>query len=221
MKKFLRISFYVSGCIILAFGITLNTKAGLGISPLISMPYSISEITGLNFSALTFLTYSVFIAIQFLIDKESRNVKLFFQLPFSFVFSLLLEVFGRCIAAAPDILWVKLLVLTAALVFTGIGISMTVNMDYIPNPADGLARSVGKALRKDMGFGKNTIDCISVVITCLCGLIFAGKIIGVGIGTLLAVIFVGRVVKVFNILCGNKMIRAAGLPEIVYLNKEE
>lgn len=212
MKKILRILFYILGCIVLAFGITLNTKAGLGISPIISLPYSISKMSGINFSILTFFEYLSFVLIQFMIDRESRSIKLIFQVPFSFAFSLLLEVFGRCIADAPDILWIKALVLIAALVFTGIGISMVVNMDYIPNPADGLARSVGRALKKDMGFGKNTIDCISVVFTCICGLIFAGEIIGVGIGTLLAVVFVGRVVKVFNMLCGNKMIRAAGLP---------
>lgn len=211
MKKFFRILFYAIGCVVLAFGITLNTKAGLGISPLISLPYSISKITGLNFSALTFVTYSVFVCIQFFIDKESRNIKLLLQLPFSFVFSLLLELFGRCIIEAPEVLWIQVSVLIAALVLTGVGIAMTVNMDYIPNPADGLARSVGKALKKDMGFGKNTIDCISVICTCLVGLIFAHKIIGVGIGTLLAVIGVGRVVKLFNVLCGKKMNSLAGM----------
>lgn len=211
MKKFYRILFYVLGCIILAFGITLNTKAGLGISPLISLPYCISKITGLNFSFLTFLTYSVFVGIQFIIDKESRNIKLLLQLPFSFVFSLLLEAFGRLLSDAPAVLWIQLVVLILGLVLTGIGIAMTVNMDYIPNPADGLARSVGKALKKDMGFGKNTIDCISVICTCLVGLIFAHKIIGVGLGTLLAVIGVGRVVKAFNVLCGKKMNSLAGM----------
>lgn len=212
MKKFFRILFYVMGCVILAFGITLNTKAGLGVSPIISFPYSISQITGLNFSILTFAVYSSFVIIQFLIDRKSRSIKLLFQVPFSFVFSLLLEIFGRYIKNAPNILWVQVLVLIAALVLTGIGIAMTVNMDYIPNPADGLARSVGNALKKDMGLGKNIIDCISVIFTCIFGLVFAHKIIGIGIGTVLAVIFTGRVVKVFNVLCGRKMNEAAGMP---------
>ncbi len=211
MKTFYRILFYVLGCITLAFGITLNTKAGLGISPLISLPYCISRITEINFSFLTFLTYSAFVGIQFIIDRDSRNIKLLLQLPFSFVFSLLLELFGRMISDAPDILWIQLTVLILGLVLTGVGIAMVVNMDYIPNPADGLARSVGKALKKDMGFGKNTIDCISVICTCLIGLIFAHRIIGVGLGTLLAVIGVGRVVKIFNVLCSSKMNALAGM----------
>ena len=39
-----RIFFYVLGLLILALGLTLNTKAGLGVSPIISVSYSVSQI---------------------------------------------------------------------------------------------------------------------------------------------------------------------------------
>ena len=51
---------------ILALGITLNTKTELGVSPLISMPFSVSEITGLNFAALAFVMYALFTVIEIL-----------------------------------------------------------------------------------------------------------------------------------------------------------
>ena len=35
---------YIAGLLILALGIILNTKAGLGVSPIISVAYSISQI---------------------------------------------------------------------------------------------------------------------------------------------------------------------------------
>ena len=46
MKKqvFYRTFFYILGLLILAMGLTLNTKAGLGVSPIISVSYSISTI---------------------------------------------------------------------------------------------------------------------------------------------------------------------------------
>ena len=40
---------------------------------------------------------------------------------------------------------------------------------------------------------------------------FAGRLVGIGIGTLLAVLGVGRAVALFNLLLKNKMLRAAGL----------
>lgn len=43
-QKVYRACFYVLGLLILAMGLTLNTKAGLGVSPIISVSYSISTI---------------------------------------------------------------------------------------------------------------------------------------------------------------------------------
>ena len=44
-----RIIIYVAGLLVLALGVILNTKAGLGVSPIISVSYSISQINGFNF----------------------------------------------------------------------------------------------------------------------------------------------------------------------------
>ena len=44
-KMLYRILIYIAGLLTLALGIILNTKAGLGVSPIISISYSISEIT--------------------------------------------------------------------------------------------------------------------------------------------------------------------------------
>ena len=43
-KLIIRWVFYLLGLLILALGIMLNTKANLGVSPIISVPYSISHI---------------------------------------------------------------------------------------------------------------------------------------------------------------------------------
>ena len=43
-----RYNIYTAGMIILACGISLNTKTDLGVSPLISMPFAISQIWHLN-----------------------------------------------------------------------------------------------------------------------------------------------------------------------------
>ena len=66
MKKnlFLRIVFYVAGLLILALGIILNTKSGLGVSPIISVAYSITTIGGFNFGNITFLLYSAFVVVE-------------------------------------------------------------------------------------------------------------------------------------------------------------
>ena len=59
--------FYAGGLLILAMGIILNTKSGLGVSPIISVAYSISTIWNLNFGNTTFGLYTVFVIIELLL----------------------------------------------------------------------------------------------------------------------------------------------------------
>ena len=58
---FFRLFFYVMSLLILALGITLNTKTGLGVSPIISVSYNISELFQLNFGNVTFVYYVLFV----------------------------------------------------------------------------------------------------------------------------------------------------------------
>ena len=69
MKKtvFYRILFYVIGLLVLALGLTLNTKTGLGVSPIISVAYSISEIFDHNFGNMTLALYSLFVVIEMIL----------------------------------------------------------------------------------------------------------------------------------------------------------
>ncbi|MCI5503411.1 MAG: hypothetical protein MR410_04810, partial [Eubacterium sp.] len=67
-----RIFFYILSLLILALGITLNTKTGLGVSPIISVSYSVSEILHLNFGNVTLIWYSIFVIVQLIIRGKNR-----------------------------------------------------------------------------------------------------------------------------------------------------
>lgn len=69
MKRqiFYRVLFYAVGLLVLALGLTLNTKTGLGVSPIISVAYSISQIFDHNFGNMTLALYSVFVVIEMIL----------------------------------------------------------------------------------------------------------------------------------------------------------
>lgn len=112
-----RWGFYLLGLLILAMGLTLNTKAGLGVSAIISVSSSISEVFGYSFGNTTLGLYSAFIAIEIILhiirdrryEKNTaealknagrRNRKLvllmdLLQLPLSIVFTRFLNLFLR------------------------------------------------------------------------------------------------------------------------------
>ena len=54
-------------------GLTLNTLANLGVSPIISVLYSISQIIGLNFINITFVVYAIFVVVQLAIHIQLKK----------------------------------------------------------------------------------------------------------------------------------------------------
>lgn len=214
-----RLLSYGLGIVILALGITLNTKTGLGVSALVSIAYTVANAWNLNFALMTFLLYTCFALIEvglkwgFLPQLRKVLWKDLLQIPFSLAFSLLLNVFGGIIPVAEHV-GAQIVMLVLAIVCTGIGAAMIVDMHLIPNPADGLAQTLGMVTKKGMGLGKNLLDCSCVGISAVIGLVARGRLIGIGIGTIVAMIGVGRVVALFNRCFETKLCRTAGVEKV-------
>ena len=214
-----RLLSYGLGIVILALGITLNTKTGLGVSALVSIAYTVANAWNLNFALVTFLLYTCFALIEvglkwgFLPQLRKVLWKDLLQIPFSLAFSLLLNVFGGIIPVAEHV-GAQIVMLVLAIVCTGIGAAMIVDMHLIPNPADGLAQTLGMVTKKGMGLGKNLLDCSCVGISAVIGLVARGRLIGIGIGTIAAMIGVGRVVALFNRCFETKLCRTAGVEKV-------
>ncbi|MCI6537293.1 MAG: hypothetical protein BHW44_00695 [Roseburia sp. 40_7] len=210
-----RLIFYGIGIVILALGITLNTKTGLGVSALVSIAYTVAGAWNLNFALMTFVLYSCFVLIElflktvFLPELRSGMWHDLLQIPFSLAFSLLLNLYGTVLPVAQTT-GMRMLVLVLAIVCTGVGAAMIVDMHLIPNPADGLAQTIGLVFGKGMGFGKNILDCSCVAISVVIGLVARGRLIGIGVGTIIAMIAVGRVVALFNRCCETRIRELAG-----------
>lgn len=227
-----RWGFYVAGLLVLAFGIILNTKSGLGVSPIISVAYSTSTILEVNFGNMTFVLYSVFVVVEMILHtlqnrKELKSDKALapavkkslplmlgmdlLQLPLSLIFTRFMNLFSAWIPAPSRGFGSQLLVLAGGIICTGIGAAMSLNMRIIPNPGDGIVQAIADCIHKPVGFTKNCFDLFNICITISVGLIFAHKLIGVGIGTVVAVLGVGRVIAVFNHFFMRKMTELAGV----------
>lgn len=228
-ERYCRVCFYLAGLLILAMGLTLNTKAGLGVSPIISVSYSVSQIFGLNFGNVTMAQYSLFVVVELVLhslrkgDRDRQGTRMvlvmdLLQIPLSLVFTRFLNLFGALVpdVAAGAASWrenlpVRLAVLVLAILCTGVGASMSLSMRIVPNPGDGIVQAIADWLRKPIGLTKNGFDLANITLTILLGLALAGRVVGVGIGTVVAVVGVGRVMALFQHLAGRKM---AALSEV-------
>ena len=204
-----------------ALGIILNTKSGLGVSPIILVSYSVSMILGVNFGNMTFVLYTVFVLIEVLIHIALKKVqgkellitlgKDLLQLPLSLVFTRFMNLFSAWIPAPENGFVLQLLVLVAGIICIGIGAAMSLDMRIIQNPGDGIVQAIADCIRRTEGFTKNCFDLFNICISISVGLIFAHRLIGIGVGTVLSVIGVGRVIALFNHLFMGKLTKLAGM----------
>lgn len=78
-------------------------------------------------------------------------------------------------------------------------------MRLIANPGDGLVQAVSDRTGIDLGLSKNIVDITCVTLTCILSMTVSHRILGVGIGTLIAMIGIGRVMAFVNRLFGEKL----------------
>lgn len=187
-----RVLTYCIGILILACGITLNTKTRLGVSPVISVAYNIAQILHTPLGATTFVYYAFLIFLQFLLLPKDFSILQCGQIICAFLTSAFIQLFDL-ILPSPDGMPFRLLLLFVAIFLTGLGASITVGMKLVPNPADALANIIGKKIGRDLGLGKNILDAVCILLAVILGLVFSGSLLGIGIGTAVSVLFTGRV----------------------------
>ena len=206
---FYRGLFYLMGLLILALGITLNTKTGLGVSPIISVSFSISTIWHFNFGNTTLVLYALFVVVEMILHTiRSLHARQSEGLPLEHANHMNLKL----------VLFMDILQFPLSLIFTRFlnifsGAAMSLNMRIIPNPGDGIVQAISDFIHKSVGFTKNCFDLFNICLTISVGLIFAHHLVGIGIGTVLAVIGVGRAIAAFNHFFKQPMAVLSGMNE--------
>ena len=216
----LRVALYLLGMLLLAVSLTLNTKLSLGVSSIISVAHCASVLTGRSIGDTTLLWFVFLIAVQIalhLIRKApgwKQNVLFdILQLPVSLVFTRFMNLVSDLLPVFEEVyagtFWGgiggRLCLLALAITLTGIGAALTLDMRLIPNPGDGIVQGVADFFSRPTGTAKNLTDLCCVALTALISLCFARRIIGIGLGTLLAALFTGRVIALFNRVFGERL----------------
>ena len=160
---------------------------------------------------MTFVLYVIRVAAQFMIKGKKREFTDLLQLVLSNNFTRFLNIFLSIIPSVPDHFVLKLIILFIAVLLTGVGAAISVNARLIPNPGDGIVFAISDRTGKDLGFIKNCVALACISITILIGFIVEHKLVGVGIGTVVSVIGVGRCVWLYNRLLKRKVSVISGM----------
>ena len=184
------------GLICVAFGVAISAKAGLGTTPISSLPYTLSCISPLSLGTYTFIANMTFLLIQVLILKREYKVSQLIQVPALFVFSVLIDLWMKLFGGIGTSNYGFMLGLClGGCFFVAFGVYLQVKANAVMLPGDGLAKVIASKTKKEFGKIKIIFDSSLVGIAIIISLIVKHKLLGVREGTIIAAFLVGTIIR--------------------------
>lgn len=199
-EKIFRYLMFILGIGINSFGIALITKEALGTSQISSIPYVLSlQYSKISFGTWTFILNILFIIMQVILLKKEFHPVQYLQIFANIIFSYLIDVSMHLLKNLhPGSLYMQFICLLAGCFILAFGIAVEVAPDVITVPGEGIVRALSQVTNKKFGSVKMIFDITLILIAAILSFLFFGHLQGVGIGTLVSAITVGRFVNIIN-----------------------
>ena len=198
MKSINRIIIYICGIFLLALGGVLAIKSNLGASPVSSLPLSISKVSSISLGTAAAILFTIYVGMQIILLKRDFKMIQLLQIVFAILFGQIMNFFNLIININVDSFYIRIFICILSFFITSLGIVFTITADIVPVAPDGLSQAISKKARIDFGKAKIYFDCVIVILSGSI-LLFNGKgLDGLGIGTILSALLVGRIVAYIN-----------------------
>lgn len=192
---------FIIGLFFSALGVAFTKSAGLGVSPISSVP-NVLSIRFTFFTMGEWLTVwnCLLVAGQILILRKSFKPIQLLQVPLSFLFGYFTDFGMWLVSFIPSEAYpVRLAMVVAGVVILGFGIALTVIADVIMNAGEAFVKVVADVSRKNFGNVKIAFDVANVTLSILLSLaLFSFTVVGTREGTLIAAFCTGLCVKFFS-----------------------
>ena len=200
LTRRLQCLFCAAGLILISFGVALTTKAGLGTSPISSIPYTLSLILpGLSMGTWLILFSIALVLIEIILLKGKMPAKSWIsQLLISFPVGWLIDAAMWLLTPFnPEVYLVKVLTVILGCVIIALGAYLCVSASLLVLPGDGFVQVLAQVTGKSFGGVRVISDTTQILIAAVLCLIFLHALVGVREGTIIAAILVGSIVKIF------------------------
>ncbi len=188
-----RLVIYMTGLFIMTAGIAISVKSNLGVSPVSSIPYTITCVWGLEMGKATILFHLALVLLQVLLLRSRFKVKNLLQIIVGIVFGYFTTFCNWCAAflPTPDHIVIRILMLLVSVLLIAIGIFFYLPANIMPLAGEGAMQAVSDVSGIPFAKVKVAFDCSMVAVSLITCLIILHSLGSVGIGTVIAAILVG------------------------------
>jgi len=194
-----RYIFLLAGLFVNGLGVSFITKAGLGTSPITSIPYTLSLGFTPTVGMFTFVFNIFLIILQLILLRRNFQLQNLLQLPiialFSFFIDLTMSLLGFI---QPETYVLKVISLVIGCLILGFGVFMEMVANVAMLPGEATVRAVSDVFSTDFGKTKIAFDSSMTVIAAILSFIMFKHLDGVREGTIVAAILVGFIARLFK-----------------------
>lgn len=190
----------------MTIGSALSVKSNLGVSPVSSIPYTMTCVWEIEMGKATILFHIVLVLIQILLLRRKFKPAQLLQILVGVVFGYFTTFCNYMVSflPTPDNLGIRIVMVLASTVFVAAGIFLYLPADLIPLAGEGAMQAVSSVTKIEFSKVKIGFDCTMVLISVITCLVCLHNLGSVGVGTIIAAFLVGTLVGVINRAFGKK-----------------
>lgn len=207
-----RIPMYFIGLFVMTIGIALSVKSNLGVSPVSSIPYTMTCVWGIEMGKATILFHIILVLIQILLLRKKFKPVQLLQVVIGVVFGYFTTFCNYMVSflPTPENLGIRIIMVLASTVFVAFGIFLYLPADLIPLAGEGCMQAVSSVTHIEFSKVKIGFDCTMVLVSAITCLTVLHNLGSVGAGTIIAAILVGTLVGIINRTFGKQRDKLLG-----------
>ena len=191
-----RLCLYIVGLFFLSLGVSFSIQANLGVSPVSSLAYAFALSSGLSVGIMTVVANVLFIIVQFILSKRFNLRESIVQLIITFLFGFYMDLTLSLVQLlpTPETLVMRWVFLIISLFVVAIGLLGYFSAKFPLMPYDELTYVISEKFNTEFSKAKISSDLLNVGVAGLVCIIFIQSLGAIGIGTLVAAYFIGKIV---------------------------
>lgn len=203
---------YFIGLFVMTIGIALSVKSNLGVSPVSSIPYTMTCVWGIEMGKATILFHIILVLIQILLLRKKFKPVQLLQVVIGVVFGYFTTFCNYMVSflPTPENLGIRIIMVLASTVFVAFGIFLYLPADLIPLAGEGCMQAVSSVTHIEFSKVKIGFDCTMVLVSAITCLTVLHNLGSVGTGTIIAAILVGTLVGIINRAFGKQRDKLLG-----------
>lgn len=188
---------YLVGLLVMTIGIAFSIKSDLGVSPVSTIPYTLTVIWGIEIGMATIIFHCGLVVLQILLLRKNFNPRDLLQVVVGIIFGYFtsFSVYMMSFIPASTNLVISLLYMLISVVAIAFGIFLYLPPNLIPLAGEGAMQAITIVTGKPFHNVKICFDTTMVVVSLATCLIMIHGLGSVGLGTIISAFLVGTVLK--------------------------